>query len=263
MTLSNATAVTEINGTGVCVDRHGEAPQDYCIAVAQIDSRRMSVQVYCIPQAPGLAVYLISSSVAGYGPYGLPGDLMACSFVDSDGATLALLVRQQDSDGVFLMTSGGLAALPSVSPLIPSNQALVRVVSMWSIEDGLVVDAVVRGFDGTSMVGSMMNFRRVPHSARASGRTDTARASRWQVRASGQPFPMEDIADRPLAVRGALLVHPPAERAIPAAAQDPRPPSVHARVRVRRRCAYRPELGPARQPVPVLVPGRPIRGHHV
>ena len=167
MALYNATAVTEINGTGICVDRRGETPQDYCIAVAQIDSRRLGVQVYCIPQAPGLGVYLVSSSVAGYGPFGLPGDLMACSFVDSGGATLALLIRQQDSDAVYLMTTQGLAALPSVSPLIPKGSALVRLVSMWSIEDGLVVDAVVRGFDGTSMVGSMMNFRRVPPGTRA------------------------------------------------------------------------------------------------
>ena len=161
MVLSNATAVTEINGTGACVDRRQESPQDLAIAVAQIDANRLGVQVYCVPQAPGLSVYLVASNVAGYGPYDLPGDLMAVSFVDSGGATLALLIRQQGSDAVYLMTARGLAALPSVSPLVPKNKALVRVVSMWAIEDGLVVDAVVRGFDGTSMVGSMMNFRRV------------------------------------------------------------------------------------------------------
>ena len=157
MALSNASALTEINGTGVCVDRGAGVPADFCISVAQVDGHSLGVRVYCVPQVPGGSVYLVSG--AGFGPFTLPGDIMDVEFVDPAGSTLALLLRINDADAVYLMTGAGLQPLPSVAPLVPKSQALVRVVSMWAVEGGLILDAVVRGFDGTAMVGSMLNFR--------------------------------------------------------------------------------------------------------
>jgi len=157
LVMSNATAVTEINGTGICVARGAGTPADYCLAVAQLDGKSMQVEMYCAPQVPGAPVYLVSSSVAGYGPYSLPGDVMDSAFLDEGATTLALLLRVGSADVVYLMTGAGLTALPPVP--IPAAYTLVRVVSMWPVEAGLVADVVVRSFDGTAMVGSMMNFR--------------------------------------------------------------------------------------------------------
>lgn len=261
MVLYNATAVTEINGTGVCVNRRADSPQDLCVAVAQVSSRRLAVQVYCVPQAPGLSVYLVSSGVSGIGPFVLPGDLMSCSFVDSGGTTLGLLIREDNLDVAYLMTSRGVTALPPFKPLIPNGKALVRVVSMWAIEDGLVVDAVVRGFQDTSVVSSMMNFRSGALECPRCVRGSDARVP--QVRAPGQRVALAFIPDRPLAVRAPVLVHTAPERAVPAAPEDPRATRVHSRVRVCRRGTRGHELGPAGQPVPVLVSGRAQRGPRV
>lgn len=169
MALTNATALTERNGAGVCVDRGAGVPADFCVVVAQFDAGAMGVRLYCAPQVPGASVYAVTGAAAGYGPFTLPGDVMDAAFLDAAGATLALLLRIHDADTVYLMDAAGLRALPPVAPLVPRTQALVRLVSMWAVEGGLVLDAVVRGFDGTAMVGSMLNFRYEP----------TGNRSRW------------------------------------------------------------------------------------
>lgn len=153
--LSNGTAVTEINGTGICTDR-ASSPADYCVAVAQLSGQAMGVQMYCAPQVPGATVYVVSSTVAGYGPYTLPGDVMDAAFLDDLASTLALLLRVGSADAVYFMTRTGLAALPAIA--VPAPYRLVRVVSMWPVEGVLVADVVVRSFAGTDMVGSMLNF---------------------------------------------------------------------------------------------------------
>lgn len=155
--MTNATAATEIDGTGVCTARPAGTPADFCVAVAQLSGKAMGVQMYCAPQVPGEGVYVVSSAVAGYGPQTLPGNVMDAAFLDEAAATLGLLLRVGAADAMYLMTAAGLAALPAVP--IPSGYRLVRVVSMWPIERGLVADVVVRSFEGTDMVGSMMNFR--------------------------------------------------------------------------------------------------------
>jgi len=155
--MTNATAVTEIDGAGVCTSRPAGVPADFCLAVAQLGGRAMGVQMYCAPQVPGEGVYVVSGAVAGYGPQTLPGDVMDAAFLDEAASTLGLLLRVGAADAVYLMTGAGLTALPAVP--IPSGYRLVRVVSMWPIERGLVADVVVRSFEGTAMVGSMTNFR--------------------------------------------------------------------------------------------------------
>ena len=157
LVMTNATATTEIDGTGICTSRGAGVPADFCLAVAQLSGREMAVQMYCAPQVPGESVYVVASGTAGYGPRTLPGDVMAAAFLDETASTLGLLLRVGSADAVYLMTTSGLALLPSVP--IPRQYTLVRVVSMWPVERGLVADVVVRSFEGTSMVGSMLNFR--------------------------------------------------------------------------------------------------------
>ena len=154
--MTNATAATEIGGAGVCTERGVGVPGDYCLAVAQLGGRSMMVQMYCVPQVPGEGVYAVASTSAGYGPVTLPGDVIDTAFLDEAAAMLALLLRVGSENRLYLMTTSGLTALPALT--IPKPYQLVRTVSMWPVEGRLVVDAVVRSFAGTEMVGSMMNF---------------------------------------------------------------------------------------------------------
>ena len=157
--LSNATTVTEVDGAGICVDRGAGVPADYCLAIAQFGAGALAVRFYCVPQVPGETVYPAKGSSTGFGPFTLPGDIMDSAFMDDTGLTLALLLRVKDLDAVYLMAPAGLRLLPTFAPLIPKDKVLVRTVSMWPIEGGLVVDAIVRSFQGTAIVGSVMNFR--------------------------------------------------------------------------------------------------------
>ena len=160
MTLSNATAATQLNGTGVCTARLSGVPPDLALAVAQLTFPSLTVEVYCVPQAPGVGVYQVTS--AGYGPYTLPGDLMVASFINP--YSLALLLRIAGDDALYLASPYNFSAMPPLdASLVPSNLVLIRIVSMWPIEDGLVVDMVFRGFQGTTIVGSVLNFRYEPH----------------------------------------------------------------------------------------------------
>ena len=168
LVMTNATAATEIDGAGVCTNRGAGVPADFCLAVAQLNGKAMGVQMYCAPQVPGESVYVVSSSVAGYGPRTLPGDVMDAAFLDEAASTLGLLLRVGSADAVYLMTAAGLALLPPVP--VPAQYQLVRVVSMWAVERGIVADVVVRSFEGTSMVGSMLNFRYEPSGNRSAWR---------------------------------------------------------------------------------------------
>jgi len=160
MALSNATAVTQANGIGVCTARAAGVQPDFAVAVAELTMPTLTVEVYCVPQAPGVAVYRVQT--AGYGPYTLPGDLMVAAFIDAK--QLALLLRIEDEDAVYLATPSGFNPLPPLdASLVPSNLVLIRIVSMWPIEGGLVVDMVFRGFQSTTIVASVLNFRYEPN----------------------------------------------------------------------------------------------------
>lgn len=157
--MTNATSVTEVDGTGICVDRGAGNPADFCIMVAQFASSKMTVKAYCVPQVPGGSLYPVSSTVAGYGPFEISGSLMHSAFVDDAGTVLALLLRQQDVDAVYLMTSTGIRVLPSLDPLIPKDRVLMRTVNMWAIEGDIVVDTILRSFEDTTIALRTANFQ--------------------------------------------------------------------------------------------------------
>lgn len=174
LSLSNATAITEVDGNGTCTTRANNQPQDFAVAVAQLDAYALSVAVYCVPQAPGIGVYL--ATTGNYGPFTLPGDLMSAAFVDS--AHLALLARVGSTDILLIANRLGLLQLPPLDPLIPSSQTLLRITGIWPVLGNLVVsrffpvdpvfhlklrppqvNALVRSFQGNALVGDVLNFR--------------------------------------------------------------------------------------------------------
>ena len=155
LSLSNATAITEVDGNGTCTKRANNQPQDFAVAVAQLDAYALSVAIYCIPQAPGIGVYL--ATTGSYGPFTLPGDLMSAAFVDS--AHLALLARVGSTDILLIANRLGLLQLPPLDPLIPSSQTLLRITGIWPVLGNLVVNALVRSFQGAALVGDVLNFR--------------------------------------------------------------------------------------------------------
>lgn len=155
VSLTNATAMTEMNGTGICFKRDTGMPADFAIAVAELNGRIMAVQIFCAPQVPGDGLYVVTG--AGYGPRTLPGDLMDAAFLDEAASRLGLLLRVGSLEAIYIMTQAGLFELPAIP--IPRSYRLVRVVSMWPVEGELIADVVVRSFQGTSLVGSMLNFQ--------------------------------------------------------------------------------------------------------
>ena len=155
LSLSNATAITEVDGNGTCTKRVNNQPQDFAVAVAQLDAYALSVAIYCIPQAPGIGVYL--ATTGNYGPFTLPGDLMSAAFVDA--RHLALLARVGSTDILLIANRLGLLQLPPLDPLIPSSQTLLRITGIWPVLGNLVVNALVRSFQGTALVGDVLNFR--------------------------------------------------------------------------------------------------------
>jgi len=155
LALSNATAITEVDGNGTCTKRVNNQPQDFAVAVAQLDAYALSVAIYCIPQAPGIGVYL--ATTGDYGPFTLPGDLMSAAFVDA--RHLALLARVGSTDILLIANRLGLLQLPPLDPLIPSSQTLLRITGIWPVLGNLVVNALVRSFQGNALVGDVLNFR--------------------------------------------------------------------------------------------------------
>ena len=155
LSLSNATAITEVDGNGTCTKRVNNQPQDFAVAVAQLDAYALSVAIYCIPQAPGIGVYL--ATTGNYGPFTLPGDLMSAAFVDA--RHLALLARVGSTDILLIANRLGLLQLPPLDPLIPSSQTLLRITGIWPVLGNIVVNALVRSFQGNALVGDVLNFR--------------------------------------------------------------------------------------------------------
>ena len=174
LSLSNATAITEVDGNGTCTTRVNNQPQDFAVAVAQLDAYALSVAIYCIPQvlvkkgiqhvvafnlrlsqAPGIGVYL--ATTGNYGPFTLPGDLMSAAFVDAQH--LALLARVGSTDILLIANRLGLLQLPPLDPLIPSSQTLLRITGIWPVLGNIVVNALVRSFQGNALVGDVLNFR--------------------------------------------------------------------------------------------------------
>ena len=155
LALSNATAITEVDGNGTCTTRVNNQPQDFAVAVAQLDAYALSVAIYCIPQAPGIGVYL--ATTGNYGPFTLPGDLMSAAFVDA--RHLALLARVGSTDILLIANRLGLLQLPPLDPLIPSSQTLLRITGIWPVLGTIVVNALVRSFQGNALVGDVLNFR--------------------------------------------------------------------------------------------------------
>ena len=155
LSLSNATAITEVDGNGTCTTRANNQPQDFAVAVAQLDAYALAVAIYCIPQAPGIGVYL--ATTGSYGPFTLPGDLMSAAFVDAQH--LALLARVGSTDILLIANRLGLLQLPPLDPLIPSSQTLLRITGIWPVLGNLVVNALVRSFQGNALVGDVLNFR--------------------------------------------------------------------------------------------------------
>ena len=113
----------------------------------------VQVRLYCIPQVPGGSLY--QSTLGGYGPYTLPGDIMDIKFL-VDYSVLALLLRIDSSNVVALLTSRGLQLLPS--PTIPSGYALVRITSMWVAQSNIIIDVVTRTFAGTAQLADQIHF---------------------------------------------------------------------------------------------------------
>ena len=155
LSLSNATAITEVDGNGTCTKRVNNQPQDFAVAVAQLDAYTLSVAIYCIPQAPGIGVYL--ATTGNYGPFTLPGDLMSAACVDA--RHLALLARGGSTDILLIANRLGLLQLPPLDPLIPSSQTLLRITGIWPVLGNIVVNALVRSFQGNALVGDVLNFR--------------------------------------------------------------------------------------------------------
>ena len=155
LSLSNATAITEVDGNGTCTKRVNNQPQDFAVAVAQLDAYTLSDAIYCIPQAPGIGVYL--ATTGNYGPFTLPGDLMSAAFVDA--RHLALLARVGSTDILLIANRLGLLQLPPLDPLIPSSQTLLRITGIWPVLGNIVVNALVRSFQGNALVGDVLNFR--------------------------------------------------------------------------------------------------------
>ena len=154
MILVNAVAATEVSGAGVCIEH---SQPDFAVAVAEVLGTSLKVEVFCAPQVPGDTLY--RATTGGIGPFPLPGDLVRAVF--TTGAEMGLLVRVGDANVAYLLTSLGLRALPPA--VVPKNRVLLQLTGLWAVAGGLVMDAVVRGFDGDNAIGEMLNYRLSPN----------------------------------------------------------------------------------------------------
>ena len=146
--LTNVTAVIELTPEGLCVARKSQDIADYALGLAEYNGQIIQVQYWCVPQMTSATVYKVQNQ--GFESSALPGDLMTVAFGNSEGTWLAMMLRVDASNEIYWMSSDGI--LQSVDPLeshIPAGYYLVRVTNMWVIEECVVLDLVLRHFEGT------------------------------------------------------------------------------------------------------------------
>jgi hypothetical protein len=131
--LVNASASIEVNGTGVCLARPGQDPQDMAIAVAEVEGAAMRVTVWCVPLVPSATVY--RATAAGFGPAQLPGDVLRASFGGPDW--VALLLQVADAQVVAWLDAGGLHFPLSPASYLPPDRDYVGIMNLWCALWGL------------------------------------------------------------------------------------------------------------------------------